>query len=161
MSVPNLPTRSVVVHQHLIDAGISPAIRQLPESTRTAVEAATALGCDVGAIASSLVFLADGEPLLVMTSGRHRVDTRLLASRLGVDRIERADAKQVRAVTGQAIGGVAPVGHLQRLRTVVDVALSEHDQVWAAAGTPNTIMPLTFEQLVLLTEGTVGPVAAD
>lgn len=161
MSASDLPTRSVVVHQHLTDAGVSPAIRQLPESTRTAVEAATALGCDVGAIASSLVFLADGEPLLVMTSGRHRVDTQLLAGHLGVTRIDRADAKQVRALTGQAIGGVAPVGHPERLRTVVDVALSEHDPVWAAAGTPNTVMPLGFQQLVQLTQGMVCPVAAD
>lgn len=109
----------------------------------------------------SLVFLADGEPLLVMTSGRHRVDTKLLAGHLGITRIERADAKQVRALTGQAIGGVAPVGHPERLRAVVDAALSEHEPVWAAAGTPNTVMPLSFEQLVHVTQGRVCPVAAD
>jgi prolyl-tRNA editing enzyme YbaK/EbsC (Cys-tRNA(Pro) deacylase) len=161
VSAQDLPARSAVVHRHLIAAGVDSVIRQLPASTRTAAEAAAVLGCEVGAIASSLVFLADGEPLLVMTSGRHRVDTELLAKQLGVARVERADAKQVRAATGQAIGGVAPVGHPERLRTLVDVALSDYEPVWAAAGTPNTVMALTFEELVELTTGTVSPVAAD
>ena len=146
-----LPERSRIVQQHLIDAGITSLVRELPDSTRTAVEAASALGCEVGAIASSLLFLADGEPLLVMTSGRHRVDTGILAGAIGATAIEMATAKQVREITGQAIGGVAPVGHPAPVRTVIDEALRDYETIWAAAGTPHTVMPLTFDQLVALT----------
>ncbi len=121
-----LPERSQVVHQHLRAAGLTPSIHELPDSTRTAREAASALGCDVGAIASSLIFLADGEPLLVMTSGRHRVDTDILASTLGVSSMAMAPAARVRDVTGQAIGGVAPVGHPTPVRTVVDESLRDY-----------------------------------
>ncbi|MEN4473318.1 YbaK/EbsC family protein [Mycolicibacterium cosmeticum] len=148
-----LPERSRIVQQHLIEAGLTARVRALPGSTRTAAEAAAALGCDVGAIASSLLFLADGEPLLVMTSGRHRVDTGILAGQLGATRIEMAAAKQVRAVTGQAIGGVAPVGHPAPVPTVVDAALADYETIWAAAGTPHTVVPLTFPQLTALTGG--------
>ena len=98
----DLPERSRIVQQHLRDAGLTAQVRELPDSTRTAAEAASALGCDVGAIASSLLFLADDQPLLVMTSGRHRVDTALLAKNVGADEVRMASAKQVRAVTGQA-----------------------------------------------------------
>lgn len=146
-----LPERSRIVQQHLIDAGITVRVRELPDSTRTAAEAASALHCEVGAIASSLLFLADKEPLLVMTSGRHRVDPSLLADQVGATAIELATAKQVRAITGQAIGGVAPVGHPAPVRTVVDEALGDYETIWAAAGTPHTVMPLTFEQLTYLT----------
>jgi prolyl-tRNA editing enzyme YbaK/EbsC (Cys-tRNA(Pro) deacylase) len=156
-----LPERSRTVQQHLRDAGLDARVRELPDSTRTAAEAAAALGCEVGAIASSLVFLADGEPLLVMTSGRHRVDLRLVADQLGVGQLVKATAEQVRAATGQAIGGVAPVGHPQPLRTVVDEALREHATVWAAGGTPRTIVPLTVDQLVSLTRGRLLRVAPD
>ncbi len=156
-----LPARSQIVQQHLIDAGVTAQVRVLPDSARTAAEAAAALGCDVGAIASSLVFLADGEPLLVMTSGRHRVDTGVLAKEAGADEVVMASAKQVRDVTGQAIGGVAPVGHPAPVRTVIDEALREYPTVWAAGGTPHAVMPLTFDELVLLTGGTVLRVAAD
>jgi prolyl-tRNA editing enzyme YbaK/EbsC (Cys-tRNA(Pro) deacylase) len=148
-----LPERSRIVQQHLIEAGLTARVRALPDSTRTAAEAAAALGCDVGAIASSLLFLADGEPLLVMTSGRHRVDTGILAGQLGAKRIEMAAAKQVRAVTGQAIGGVAPVGHPAPVHTVLDAALAAYETIWAAAGTPHTVVPLTFPQLTALTGG--------
>ncbi|MEU6132267.1 YbaK/EbsC family protein [Saccharopolyspora sp. NPDC047091] len=151
--VEHLPERSRIVQQHLIDAGLTARVRELPDSTRTAAEAAAALGCEVGAIASSLLFQADEEPLLVMTSGRHRVDPGVLADQLGATSIEMATAKQVRAVTGQAIGGVAPVGHPAPVRTVLDEALAEHETVWAAAGTPNTVVPLTVDQLSTLTGG--------
>jgi prolyl-tRNA editing enzyme YbaK/EbsC (Cys-tRNA(Pro) deacylase) len=149
----HLPERSRLVQQHLIDARLTARVSELPDSTRSAAEAAAALGCEVGAIASSLLFLADEEPLLVMTSGRHRVDTGILAGQVGAKTIEMATAKQVRAVTGQAIGGVAPVGHPAPVRTVVDRALADYETIWAAAGTPHTVMPLTFAQLTALTGG--------
>ncbi|NUS16471.1 MAG: YbaK/EbsC family protein [Streptomyces sp.] len=156
-----LPERSRIVQEHLGAAGLTARVRELPDSTRTAAEAAAALGCEVGAIASSLLFLADDVPLLVMTSGRHRVDTGVLAAGVGAARVEMASAKQVRDVTGQAIGGVSPIGHPAPVRTVVDEALRDYDGLWAAGGTPRTIMPLTFDELVALTSGTVIRVAAD
>ena len=145
-----LPERSRIVQQHLTDAGVTARVRELPDSTRTAAEAAAALGCEVGAIASSLLFLADDEPLLVLTSGRHRVQPDVLAEQVGATTIEMATAEQVRAVTGQAI---APVGHPAPVRTVIDLALSDHGTIWAAAGTPRAVVPLTVEQLAALTGG--------
>jgi prolyl-tRNA editing enzyme YbaK/EbsC (Cys-tRNA(Pro) deacylase) len=133
--------------------------RMLPDSARTAREAADGLGCDVGAIASSLVFLADAEPLLVLTSGAHRVDTGALAARLGVSAVERAPAALVREVTGFAIGGVPPVAHARPLRTVVDVALATFDVVWAAAGHPHAVFPTTYAELLRLTGGEPAEVA--
>jgi len=156
-----LPARSQIVQQHLTDAGVTAQVRVLPDSARTAAEAAAALGCEVGAIASSLVFLADGEPLLVMTSGRHRVDTGVLVKEAGAGEVAMASARQVRDITGQAIGGVAPVGHPAPVRTVIDEALREYPTIWAAAGTPHAVMPLTFDELAALTGGTVIRVAAD
>lgn len=156
-----LPERSRIVQQHLATAGIAAPISELPTSTRTAAEAADALGCEVGAIASSLLFVADGEPVLVMTSGRHRVDAALLGAALDVDDVRLASAQLVRSVTGQAIGGVAPTGHPEPIRTVVDEALQQHRTIWAAAGTPHTVMPLTVTDLIALTNGTLVVVAAD
>ncbi len=156
-----LPERSRIVQQRLIGAGLTARVRELPDSTRTAAEAAAALGCEIGAIASSLLFLADGAPLLVMTSGRHRVDTAILASEIGATTIAMASAKDVRAITGQAIGGVAPVGHPAPVRTVIDRALTDYDTVWTAAGTPHTVVPLSYEQLMALTGGASVSVATD
>ena len=156
-----LPARSQIVRQHLSDAGVTARVRVLPDSARTAAEAAATLGCEVGAIASSLVFLADGEPLLVMTSGRHRVDTGVLAKEAGANEVTMATANQVRDITGQAIGGVAPAGHPARVRTVIDEALRDYATVWAAAGTPHTVMPLTLDDLVTLTGGAVIRVAVE
>lgn len=161
MNDQQLPERSRIVQRHLAAAGIESPIRELPESTRTAAEAAAALGCEVGAIASSLLFLADDEPLLVMTSGRHRVDVEVLKAAVGAERVQMATAQQVRQVTGQAIGGVAPTGHPTPVRTVVDAALNEHDTIWAAGGTPRTVVPLTVEELLRLTSGAMITVAAD
>lgn len=146
-----LPARSQLVAARLREAGITGEIRVLPDAASTAALAAAALGVEVGAIANSLVFLGDGEPLLVMTSGAHRVETAALAERLGLARIARAGADQVREATGQAIGGVAPTGHPAPIRTVVDEALAEYPQLWAAGGTPHTVFPLTFDELVRLT----------
>jgi prolyl-tRNA editing enzyme YbaK/EbsC (Cys-tRNA(Pro) deacylase) len=156
-----LPARSEIVQQELRAAGLTATVRELPDSTRTAADAAAALGCPVGAIASSLLFLADEAPVLVMTSGRHRVDTGLLAGQIGAAQVAMATPKQVRAVTGQAIGGVAPVGHPAPVRTVIDQALRDYATIWAAAGTPHTVVPLTFTELVTLTGGAVHEVAAD
>jgi prolyl-tRNA editing enzyme YbaK/EbsC (Cys-tRNA(Pro) deacylase) len=145
--------RVSVVAAALRDAGVSGEPQVLPASTRTAAEAAAALGCEVGAIANSLVFLADDEPLLVMTSGAHRVDTVALAARLGVGRIRRADPDAVRAATGQVIGGVAPVGHPSPLPTVVDTALQAHERIWAAAGSANAVFPTSYDELLRITGG--------
>lgn len=151
----NLPPRSRLVHDALRAAGIGGEIVVLPDAASTAPLAAAALGVEVGAIANSLVFFSDGAPLLVMTSGAHRVDTAALAERLGRGRIERATPEQVREATGQAIGGVAPTGHPAPLTTVVDEALAAYPEIWAAGGTPHTVFPLTFDDLVRLTGGTV------
>lgn len=150
-----LPERSRIVQEHLTEAGIDTEIRVLPDSARTAQEAASAIGCDVSAIANSLVFLADGEPVLVLTSGGHRVDVTALGRRLGAEDVRMAPASVVRAATGQAIGVVAPVGHPAPLRTYIDDALARYDEIWAAAGHPHTVMPLTFETLRRLTGGEV------
>ncbi|CAM5705366.1 YbaK/EbsC family protein [Streptomyces canus] len=154
----SLPVRSMEVARILAEAGIRGQVRELAESTRTAAEAAEALGCDVGAIANSLVFISDDEPVLVLTSGRHKVDTTALAVRWGRGKLRRAAPEQVRQATGQAIGGVAPVGHPQALPTVVDAALSDYPQLWAAAGTPRTVFPTTASELLRLTGGLLLPV---
>jgi len=154
----DLPARSRLVHDALRAAGIPGDIVVLPDAAATAPLAAAALGVEVGAIANSLVFWSDDEPLLVMTSGAHRVDTAALAARLGRTTIHRATPEQVREATGQAIGGVAPTGHPAPLTTIVDAALAEFDEIWAAGGTPHTVFPLTFDELVRLTGGTVAKV---
>ena len=136
-------------------------VRQLSVSARTAAEAAQALGCEVGAIANSLIFMADETPLLVMTSGAHRVDVDALTRRLGRSRIRRAAPAEVRAATGQAIGGVAPVGHPAPIETVVDTDLEHYERIWAAAGTPHSVFPTTFKELLQLTGGAAMSVAAD
>jgi prolyl-tRNA editing enzyme YbaK/EbsC (Cys-tRNA(Pro) deacylase) len=130
-------------------------IRHIPDGARTAAEAATALGVEVGAIANSLVFVADGSPLLVMTSGGHRVDTVALAARIDVTSIDRATPEIVRSATGEAIGGVAPVGHPAPLRTIVDPVLATFPEIWAAAGHSHAVFPLSYEELVRITGGTV------
>ncbi|WP_326790349.1 YbaK/EbsC family protein [Streptomyces sp. NBC_00151] len=154
----SLPVRSMDVARILAEAGMGGRVRQLADSTRTAAEAAAALGCDVGAIANSLVFISDGEPVLVLTSGRHKVDTAALAARWGRGKLHRATPEQVRQATGQAIGGVAPVGHPQALPAVVDAALADYPQLWAAAGTPHTVFPTTVDELLRLTGGLLLPV---
>lgn len=152
------PTVARVV-EVLRSAGWDGEVRVLPDSARTAAEAAQGLGCEVGAIASSLVFTADGEPLLVLTSGAHRVDTGAVAALLGAGSVDRAPAALVREATGYAIGGVAPVGHPAPLRTLVDSALSGYDVVWASAGHPHAVFPTTYEELLRLTGGAPAEVA--
>ena len=150
--------RNQVVQDALRAADIPAQIEVLSEHARTAALAAKQLGCDVAAIANSLVFMADSEPLLVMASGAARVNTDVIAAVVGAESVVKASADQVRAATGQAIGGVAPTGHPTPLRTLVDPDLGAHDTIWAAGGTPDTIVPLTFPQLVLVTAGHVTPV---
>ena len=134
--------------------GVAGSVRELPSRAPTAATAAAQLGCDVGAIANSLVFDADGAPVLVMTSGAHRVDTAKVAVLLGAAAVRRADPDSVRRWTGQAIGGVAPVGHPAPIRTLVDAWLEKYDVIWAAAGHPHTVFPTTFAELVRITDGT-------
>lgn len=153
-----LPTRSRLVDVALRAAGIPGEIIVLPESAATAPLAAAALGVEVGAIANSLVFWSDDEALLVMTSGAHRVDVKALATRLGRGKITRATPDQVREATGQVIGGVAPTGHPAPVTTIVDEALAGYPQLWAAGGTPYAVFPLSFDELVRLTDGTVAKV---
>jgi prolyl-tRNA editing enzyme YbaK/EbsC (Cys-tRNA(Pro) deacylase) len=137
----------------LADQGVTGQVVVLPKSAPTAATAAAQLGCEVGAIANSLVFDADGSPVLVLTSGAHRVDTDRVAALLDVPRLLRASPQFVRAHTGQAIGGVAPVGHPQPLRTVVDVWLARYDTVWAAGGHPHTVFPTSYDELLRITGG--------
>ena len=144
----------------LRELGVAGAVRELPEPAPTAAAAAAQLGCEVGAIANSLIFSADGAPLLVMTSGAHRVQEARVAALLAVATVQRADARSVRAWTGQAIGGVAPVGHPAPIRTLVDTWLEPYDVVWAAAGHPHTVFPTSYAELIRITGGSpaeVGP----
>ncbi|GAA3699202.1 YbaK/EbsC family protein [Nonomuraea antimicrobica] len=149
-----LPANAVVVESALREVGAQGEIVVLPEKAPTAATAAAQLGCEVGAIANSLIFDADGSPLLVLTSGAHRVDVELIARTAGVERVRRATPEFVRQATGQPIGGVAPVGHPAPVRTLVDNWLSKHEVVWAAGGHPHTVFPTTFDELVRITGGT-------
>jgi Cys-tRNA(Pro) deacylase len=135
------------------------SVLEFEASTRTAEDAAAAIGCTVAQIAKSLVFRAEsGRPVLVVASGQHRVDEKAVA-RLAGERIARADADFVRQATGFAIGGVPPVGHATTSIVLIDETLSAFDEIWAAAGTPNAVFRLTPADLVELTGGTVAAVA--
>jgi prolyl-tRNA editing enzyme YbaK/EbsC (Cys-tRNA(Pro) deacylase) len=149
-------------------AGVPGRIHMLDEAVSTAQAAAQHLGCPVGAIANSLIFetfmaasvgmreqpkeIDAGMPLLIMTSGAHRVDMIAVGEQLGVQ-LRRASPVFVRGHTGQPIGGVAPVGHPKPIRTVVDRALAEFDKLWAAGGIPHAVFPLTYAELLMLTGG--------
>ena len=141
------------VMRALAAAGATGQVRPLDDSARTAKEAAAALGVEVGQIASSLIFLADGEPVLVVASGGHRVDTAKVASLLGAIEVGKATADDVRAATSFVIGGVAPLGFPTPIRTLVDVDLGQYDEVWAAGGHSHWVFPTTFAELLRLTGG--------
>jgi prolyl-tRNA editing enzyme YbaK/EbsC (Cys-tRNA(Pro) deacylase) len=144
----------------LAAAGAPGRVRVLDEAAPTAAAAAALVGVDVGAIANSLVFAtAEDEPVLVLTSGAHRVDTDKVAALLGTAALHRASAEFVHTATGQRIGGVAPVAHPEPLRTVVDASLADHPQIWAAGGVPHAVFPTTFDELVRLTNGVAAEVA--
>jgi prolyl-tRNA editing enzyme YbaK/EbsC (Cys-tRNA(Pro) deacylase) len=147
------------VNDILQTAGLPGRVRMLDEAVATAKAAAKYLGCPVGAIANSLIFATDGgEPLLIMTSGAHRVDMVKVGELLGVE-LRRATPEFVRQHTGQPIGGVAPVGHPKPVRTIVDRALAEFDELWAAGGIPHAVFPLSYRELLILTSGTEADVA--
>jgi prolyl-tRNA editing enzyme YbaK/EbsC (Cys-tRNA(Pro) deacylase) len=132
--------------------GLESEVHVLSDSARTAQEAASALGIKVGQIASSLIFkLADESPLLIITSGRHRVDTDLVARNLGVEKLGRVDADYVKEKSGFSIGGVAPIGWISPATVLIDQALKDYDVVWAAAGHPHAVYPTTFDELIACT----------
>jgi prolyl-tRNA editing enzyme YbaK/EbsC (Cys-tRNA(Pro) deacylase) len=154
-----MPTSAVAqVQAALSAAGVDIQLTPFDEPVPTAVAAAAVLGCEVGAIANSLVFEAAGHPLLVLASGAHRVDTAKLAERLGTGKIRRATPDFVFEHTGQRVGGVAPVGHPRQVRTIVDPDLAAYPVVWAGGGDENTMFATSFDQLVAMTGGTAVPV---
>lgn len=146
--------RVLTVMAALERRGATGEVRVLPDSARTAQEAAAALRVEVGAIVNSLVFDAGGEAVLVLTSGAHRVDTAYVADQHALGTLARAAPEFVRTHTGQAIGGVSPVGHPEPVRTLVDRWLDRHPVVWAAAGHPYAVFPTTYTELLELTAGT-------
>ncbi len=126
----------------------------LPDSVHTAALAAEALGCEVGAIANSLLFDAGGEPVLLLTSGSHRVDTEKVAAEIGVPSLRRAKPEFVREHTGQVIGGVSPIAHPAPVRTWLDRWLRQYDEIWAAAGHPAAVFSTTYDELLAMTGAT-------
>jgi Cys-tRNA(Pro) deacylase len=141
------------VRDALAAAGSTATVRVLEDSARTAAEAASALGVEVGQIAKTLVFTLDGAPVVAVLSGDHRLDPERLAAQLGGGRVERANADTVRTATGYPIGGVSPVDLPHDLRTLVDIGLRRFDVVWAAAGTPHAVFATSYAELLTLTRG--------
>lgn len=133
--------------------GVKGEIKVLADTARTAVDAANSLGIEVGQIASSLIFtLPSGNPLLIITSGRHRVDTALVAQGLGIAELGRADANYVKEVSGYSVGGVSPIGWTTKPEiTLIDQALNDYEVVWAASGHPHAVYPTSFEELIQCT----------
>ncbi|MBT5267653.1 MAG: YbaK/EbsC family protein [Rhodospirillaceae bacterium] len=148
------------VERLLADAGMANRVRELDDSTRTAADAAAAIGCEQAQIAKSLIFRAKESDcaVLVVTCGANRVDLNKVATLIG-EGIGKADADFVRARTGYAIGGVAPIGHTEPVKIVLDRDLLTFSEIWAAAGTPRAVFGLTPDELVSLTGGTVGDIA--
>jgi prolyl-tRNA editing enzyme YbaK/EbsC (Cys-tRNA(Pro) deacylase) len=137
------------VSAKLKELGVEGEVHVLSDSARTAQEAADALGILVGQVASSIVFKLDDEsPLLVITSGRHRVDTKLVAEKLGIAKLHRVDADYVKEKSGFSIGGVSPVGWISPATILIDEALNDYEVVWAAAGHPHSVYPTTFAELL-------------
>lgn len=128
--------------------GLTARMRRFPDATRTAAEAAAAIGCELSQICKSLIFAADGVPVLVLMDGASRVDLERVRQELGAGKVTRAKADVVRETTGYAIGGVPPFGHRTKTRVLADRSLFEHDLVWAAAGTPYAVFPIAPEDLV-------------
>ena len=140
------------VSAKLKELGVNGEVHVLSDSARTAQEAADALGILVGQVASSIVFKLDDEsPLLVITSGRHRVDTKLVAEKLGIEKLHRVDADYVKGKSGFSIGGVSPVGWVNSATILIDEALNDYEVVWAAAGHPHSVYPTTYAELIKCT----------
>ena len=133
--------------------GVKGEVNILAETARTAIDAANGLGIEVGQIASSLIFkLPSGNPLLIITSGRHRVDTELVAKNLGIPELGRADANYVKEVSGYSVGGVSPLGWISKPEIIlIDEALNDYDVAWAAAGHPHAVYPTTYDELIQCT----------
>ena len=133
--------------------GVKGEINILADTARTAIDAANGLGIEVGQIASSLIFkLPSGNPLLIITSGRHRVDTDLVASNLNIPELGRADANYVKEVSGYSVGGVSPIGWISTPEiTLIDEALNDYDVVWAASGHPHAVYPTSYAELMICT----------
>jgi prolyl-tRNA editing enzyme YbaK/EbsC (Cys-tRNA(Pro) deacylase) len=137
----------------LKELGCTGEVTILSDSARTALDAANTLGIEVGQVASSIVFkLPSGNALLVITSGRHKVDTELVAKNLGVEKLHRADADFVKSASGFSIGGVAPLGWVSAATILIDEALNDYEVIWAAAGHPHAVFPTTFDELVRCAE---------
>ena len=160
-SVENLHPNGQLVRDALDRLGVASPIVETIDSSPTAAAAAAQLDIEVGQVANSLIFEADGEPILVMTSGAHRVHTDRLATFLGARAVRRPDAVFVRTHTGQPIGGVAPVGHPNPIRTIVDTTLGDWPVVWAAGGHPHYVFATTYEELVRITNGVAFNVGDD
>jgi Cys-tRNA(Pro) deacylase len=141
--------------------GLRLEVREFPAGTRTAEDAARAIGCSVGQIVKSLVFVADTNPVLVLTSGSNRVDVVKVGEQTGASGVRKADAEEARAATGYAIGGTPPFGHDRDLPVLVDRDLTGFEVVWAAAGTPHHVFPITPADLVRVTGGRVADVALE
>ncbi|WP_328944247.1 YbaK/EbsC family protein [Streptomyces sp. NBC_00250] len=139
----------------LHELGLDVEIRRFPDETRTAQQAAEAIGCEVSEIVKSLIFAADGVPVLVLMDGASRVDVERVREELGAEKVTRADARVVRETTGYAIGGVPPFGHRTETRVLADRGLLDHALVWAAAGNPHTVFALDPKTLVSHAGGTV------
>ncbi|MFB6509750.1 YbaK/EbsC family protein [Streptomyces virginiae] len=132
----------------LTGLGLDLTVRTFPEGTRTAADAAAAIGCELSQIVKSLIFAADGVPVLVLMDGASRVDVEAVRRELGAGKVTRADAALVRETTGYAIGGVPPFGHRTRTRVLADRSLLAHEEIWAAAGTPTTVFPMAPQELI-------------
>jgi Cys-tRNA(Pro) deacylase len=143
------------------EAGLELEIQRFPAGTRTAADAARAVGCEVGQIVKSLVFVADGGPVVALVSGANRADLGRLAAAVGAERVRRADGDEARGATGYAIGGVPPFGHARPLDVVVDIALMTHPKVWAAAGLPDAVFAIAPDDLVRVSHGRVAELAED
>jgi prolyl-tRNA editing enzyme YbaK/EbsC (Cys-tRNA(Pro) deacylase) len=143
------------------DLGRIPRVRQFPQGTKTAADAADAIGCGVGQIVKSLIFMADDRPVLALTSGVNRVDERKLALATGAHEVRRATPEEARAATGFAVGGTPPFGYPPDLATYLDPHLQRFDEIWAAAGTPDSVFPLSPGELLRLSGAEIADITLD
>ncbi|MGI9606566.1 MAG: YbaK/EbsC family protein [Acidimicrobiales bacterium] len=155
----SLPASAERVMAAAREHGLELEVIEYPDGTRTAPDAAAAVGCDVGQIVKSLIFAVDGDLVLALTSGSNRVDTAALTELAGGSTCDRADADRVREITGYAIGGVPPFGHANPVTAFLDPALLDYDVVWAAAGTPRHVFPIDPTVLASITGAAIGSFA--
>ena len=142
------------IQKILDNLGISFQIKEFPESTRTSLDASKAIGCDISQIAKSILFESEKKPILVIASGSNKIDEKKVEEEIG-ERIKKADAEFVKNKTGYSIGGVSPIGHNEKILTLIDEDLMKQDEIWAAAGTPHSVFKLTPKQLVQITHGKI------